>query len=38
LAVLDGIPNREAVAYIREYYAPCAVETPWQRRFVSRFQ
>jgi hypothetical protein len=38
LAVLEGIPNREAIAYVREQYAPRAVETPWQRRFVSRFQ
>lgn len=38
LAVLDGIPNRQAVAYVREHYGPRAVETPWQRRFVSRFQ
>jgi protein-tyrosine phosphatase len=38
LAVLDGIPNRQAVAYVREHYALRAVETPWQRRFVSRFQ
>ena len=35
LAVLDGIPNREAIAYVREQYAPRAVETPWQRRFVT---
>lgn len=38
LAVLDGVPNRAAVAYVREHYLPRAVETPWQRRFVSRFQ
>ncbi|WP_322781195.1 protein-tyrosine phosphatase family protein [Frankia sp. Cas4] len=38
LAVLDGVPAREAVAYVRERYSPRAVETPWQRRFVSRFQ
>ncbi|GAA3367569.1 protein-tyrosine phosphatase family protein [Streptomyces sannanensis] len=38
LAVLDGVPNREAVAYVREHYASSAVETPWQRRFVSRFK
>ena len=38
LAVLDGIPNRKAVAYVREHYTPGAVETPWQRRFVARFQ
>ncbi|MGR8008836.1 protein-tyrosine phosphatase family protein [Streptomyces hypolithicus] len=37
LAVLDGVPRREAVAYVREHYAPRAVETPWQRRFVARF-
>ncbi|HZG02209.1 MAG TPA: protein-tyrosine phosphatase family protein [Streptomyces sp.] len=38
LAVLDGIPGREAVAYVREHYDRHAVETPWQRRFVHRFQ
>jgi protein-tyrosine phosphatase len=37
LAVLDGIPNHEAVGYVRTHYASRAVETPWQRRFVSRF-
>ncbi|MFE2016224.1 protein-tyrosine phosphatase family protein [Streptomyces sp. NPDC059491] len=37
LAVLDGVPRQEAVAYVRRHYAPRAVETPWQRRFVSRF-
>ncbi|MPZ62533.1 MAG: protein phosphatase [Propionibacteriales bacterium] len=37
LAVLDGIPGREAVDYVREHYSPRAVETPWQRRFVLRF-
>jgi len=38
LAVLDGIPNREAVAYVRAHYYALAVETPWQRRFVTRFR
>ncbi|MET9296202.1 protein-tyrosine phosphatase family protein [Streptomyces sp. NPDC003077] len=38
LAVLDGVPNDEAVAYVRKHYAPRAVETPWQRRFVARFR
>ncbi|MGP4015587.1 protein-tyrosine phosphatase family protein [Saccharopolyspora sp. 5N708] len=38
LAVLDGVPNHEAVAYVRKHYAPRAVETPWQRRFVARFR
>ncbi|MEU3503248.1 protein-tyrosine phosphatase family protein [Streptomyces hundungensis] len=37
LAVLDGVPNSEAVAYVREHYARRAVETPWQRRFVAQF-
>ncbi|WKX69517.1 protein phosphatase [Streptomyces sp. XD-27] len=37
IAVLDGVPGDRAVAYVREHYAPRAVETPWQRRFVSRF-
>lgn len=37
LAVLDGVPSREAVAYVRGHYAARAVETPRQRRFVTRF-
>ena len=37
VAVLDGIPAREAVAYVRKHYARHAVETPWQRRYVRRF-
>jgi hypothetical protein len=37
LAVLDGVPAGEAVAYVREHYHRRAVETPWQRRFVRRF-
>jgi hypothetical protein len=38
LAVLDGLPASQAIAYVREHYAARAVETPWQRRFVTRFQ
>ncbi|WP_367041699.1 protein-tyrosine phosphatase family protein [Streptomyces sp. Je 1-332] len=38
IAVLDGVPSTEAVAYVREHYAPRAVETPWQKRFVAKFQ
>ncbi len=38
LAVLDGVPNDRAVAYVREHYSRRAVETPWQRRFVARFR
>lgn len=34
LAVLDGVPPGEAVAYVREHYDRHAVETPWQRRYV----
>ena len=37
LAVLDGVPARDAVAYVRKHYDPRAVETPWQRRYVARF-
>ncbi|MFI6159652.1 protein phosphatase [Micromonospora sp. PTRAS2] len=37
LAILDGVPPAEAVAYVRAHYLPQAVETPWQRRFVARF-
>ncbi|MFG1708516.1 protein-tyrosine phosphatase family protein [Nonomuraea sp. M3C6] len=37
LAVLDGVPGDQAVAYVREHYSRHAVETPWQRRFVTRF-
>ncbi|GAB1690182.1 protein phosphatase [Krasilnikovia sp. M28-CT-15] len=37
LAVLDGVPATDAVAYVRAGYDHRAVETPWQRRFVTRF-
>ncbi|SEM84085.1 protein-tyrosine phosphatase family protein [Nonomuraea pusilla] len=37
LAVLDGVPNSEAVKYVREHYSKHAVETPWQRRYVTHF-
>lgn len=37
LAVLDGVPGRDAVAFVREHYDARAVETPWQRRYVARF-
>lgn len=36
LAILDGVPAGEAVAYVREHYSRRAAETPWQRRFVAR--
>ncbi|MBV7242427.1 protein-tyrosine phosphatase family protein [Streptomyces sp. MW-W600-10] len=37
LAVLDGVPADEAVAFVRAGYHPRAVETPWQRRYVRNF-
>ena len=37
LAVIDGVPTREAVAFVRKHYDLHAVETPWQQRYVSRF-
>jgi hypothetical protein len=38
LAVLDGVPADQAVAFVRRHYDPRAVETPWQRRYVTRFR
>jgi protein-tyrosine phosphatase len=37
LAVIDGLPADEAVSFVRRHYEPRAVETPWQRRYVTRF-
>jgi Protein-tyrosine phosphatase len=37
IAVLDGVPAREAVGYVRAHYRPDAVETLGQRRFVADF-
>ena len=37
LAILDGVPGTEAVAFVREHYDPHAVETPGQRRYVARW-
>jgi protein-tyrosine phosphatase len=36
LAVLDGLPTREAVTWVRDHYHPHAVETPWQRVWLRR--
>ncbi|MDQ6657770.1 MAG: protein phosphatase [Actinomycetota bacterium] len=38
MAVLDGVPPRDAVAFVRSGYHPRAVETPWQRWYVRRFR
>lgn len=37
LAVLDGVPADEEVRWVRSQYSPRAVETPWQRRWVARW-
>jgi hypothetical protein len=37
LAVLGGLGPDEAVAWTREHHHRRAVETPWQRRWVTRF-
>ncbi|TDC37577.1 protein-tyrosine phosphatase family protein [Micromonospora sp. KC213] len=36
LAILDGLPSAEAVAWVRTRYHPRAVETPWQRGWLRR--
>jgi hypothetical protein len=38
VAVLDGVPPDEAVRWVRGHGLPRAVETPWQRRAVTRFR
>lgn len=37
LAVIDGVPAGQAVAFVRRHYDSRAVETPWQKRYVARF-
>lgn len=37
LAVIDGVPAGEAVDFVRRHYDRRAVETPWQKRYVARF-
>ncbi|TDC63069.1 protein-tyrosine phosphatase family protein [Streptomyces hainanensis] len=37
LAVLAGLPPAEALAWTRAHHHPRAVETPWQRRWITRF-
>lgn len=37
LAVIDGVPAKDAVAFVRRHYDRHAVETPWQKRYVARF-
>ena len=37
LAVIDGVPAPQAVSFVRDNYDEHAVETPWQKRYVTRF-
>ncbi|WP_432945454.1 protein-tyrosine phosphatase family protein [Kribbella sp. CA-253562] len=37
LAILDGVPAAEAIAFVREHYHRHAVETPWQKRYVRNY-
>ena len=37
IAILDGVPAKQAVAFVRQHYDQHAVETPWQKRYVTRF-
>jgi hypothetical protein len=37
LAILDGIPAADAVAYVRQRYNHRAIETSAQRRYVAGF-
>jgi protein-tyrosine phosphatase len=36
IAVLAGVPRSEAVAWVRHRYDRGAVETPWQRRWITK--
>lgn len=38
LAVLDGMDGNEAVDYVRRTYDSRAIETPWQKRYVTEFR
>jgi len=37
LAILSGADPADAIAWTRAHHHPRAVETPWQRRWVTRF-
>jgi len=38
LAVLDGLPPAQALAWVRRHYHRHAVETPWQRRWLLQLE
>lgn len=37
LVILDGIPPKDAVEFVRANYHRHAVETPWQKRYIRNF-
>jgi len=37
LVLLDAGTALDAVEYVRQHYDAHAIETPWQRRYVTRF-
>jgi hypothetical protein len=37
LAVIDGVPPDQAVAFVRQHYDERAVETPWQKHYARHF-
>jgi hypothetical protein len=37
LAIIDGLPPEQAVAFVRQHYYPHAVETPRQKRYAAHF-
>lgn len=38
LAMLDGLDRDAAIAWVRSGYDPMAVETPWQRWWLGRWE
>lgn len=37
IAQIGGVPAKNALEWTRKHYNPRAIETPWQRRYVRRF-
>lgn len=37
LARIDGVPADQVVSFVRRHYDAHAIETPWQRRYATRF-
>ena len=38
LAIIDGLPPAQAVAFVRQHYDPHAVEMPWQKLYAAHFR